>query len=711
MAKKKAPRDDEELLQRIRSRFELANNGAEKRNRENQRDDTEFVYKPGSQWPTKAREDRKKNGDPCMEFPQLKQFVAQVVNDQRQNRPGIRIHPASGDASAEVAEILQGLIRGIEYDSRAESVYDCGYQHSVVGGRGYWRIVSEYEGPKSFNQKLVIKRIADPLSVYLDPDYQEPDGGDREWGFVAESMPTADFEDKYPDAQAIDFNDIDLWHPKEGHVLVTDYYERVKKQRTLVALQDGSTAYEDEMPPDALPMLGSDGAPLTRAVTVNTVAWYTVAGGDQILARHEWPGTIIPIVCAMGDEIIIDGERVFQGLITQAKDTQTLFNFGMTQQAVHLALQPRAPHFAPVEAIRGFEAIWNTANTGNWSTLPYNAFREDGTPIPAPQRNMPANVDAGWLNWTQQMMGLMRSIIGMYENSLGMKGQEKSGVAIRAREMQGDNATFHFLDNFSRAIALTGRIIVECIPTYYDTERIVHIVGPDDVPKMQRINQQQPDPMNPLLAIKVGDVTTGEYAVAVEAGPGYATKREEMADLMMQLVQAFPQIMQFAGDIVVKMQDIPDADQLAERMKVMLPPPVQQMLAAKDAGENPQVAQLNQQIQGMAQQLQQMQAQAQQQIGSLTQENEQLKADKSASIAASQARQAAAQASAMNEAQRGEAEMQKAIMDRLNQQEKMQVERDKVFADLFGKLLDAMATPQQVAADSAMTTQALAANP
>ncbi len=222
-----------------------------------------------------------------MEFPQLKQFVSQVVNDQRQNRPGIRIHPASGDASQETAEILQGLIRGIEYDSRAESVYDCGYQHSVVGGRGYWRIVSEYESPKSFNQKLVIKRIADPLSVYLDPDYQEPDGGDRQWGFVAESLPREEFERRYPDAAAVDFENIDLWHPQEDHVLVADYYERIAVQRVLVALADGSQAYEDELPPDAVPMLGRDGQPVRRSVETYRVDWYTIGGGNEIHARHE----------------------------------------------------------------------------------------------------------------------------------------------------------------------------------------------------------------------------------------------------------------------------------------------------------------------------------------------------------------------------------------------------------------------------------------
>lgn len=208
-----------------------------------------------------------------------------------------------------------------------------------------------------------------------------------------------------------------------------------------------------------------------------------------------------------------------------------------------------------------------------------------------------------------------------------------SGKAILAREKQGDNATFHFTDNLARAIALTGRIIVSWIPHYYDTERIVGIVGPDDTQSTQPINQTKmaQDASGALVAIKENDLTSGEYSVTVEAGPSYATKRQESAESLMAFVQAYPPAAQFAGDLIAKSQDWADADVIAERLQMMLPQNIQQAIQAKEAGQDPQMAQMAQQMQGQQQQMQQMQQQAQaimEQMQARIQELEQERANK-----------------------------------------------------------------------------------
>src|SRR6185312_13517475 len=338
------------------------------------------------------------------------------------------------------------------------------------------------------------------------------------------------------------------------------------------------------------------------------VEWYKIAGGMQVLETYDWPGTIIPVICCMGDEIMMEGKRVFQGAIRQAKSAQQMFNYGMNAQATHLALTPRAPWIAAAGQIENYQDVWNNANKRNYSVLPYEPIDLNGNPVPPPQRQPASMVDAGWLNWTQQQVALLKSTTGIYENSLGMRGQETSGRAILAREKQGDNATFHYVDNLSRAIALTGRILVEVIPYFYDTERIIHIIGTDETRKLVTINQQamQPtgDPMAPFTAIKKNDITTGDYSVVVEAGPSYATKRQESADTLNQMVQAYPPLMQIAGDLLFKAQDIPDADALGEPMKLMLPPPIQQALAQQDQGQAPLPPQVQAQLQQMPQQAQ-----------------------------------------------------------------------------------------------------------
>lgn len=683
MVPKLTKKEKDALLKEARDRrADVLERDAE--NRKWQREDTKFVYEPGGQW-ANAFKDRRKGeqgaaDDPCLEFNQLKQFVNQVVNDQRQSRPGIRVHPADSQATDDTAETIQGLARAIEYDSQAEAVYDGGYQGSVVGGRGFWRIVSEYEDAKSFNQKLVIKRVPDPLSVVPDIDFQAPDASDMNFCFVDEALTKDEFERKWPKARIASWNagdEFDEWFD-DKKIIVSDYYRRICVKRDVVMLPDGTSVWADELPEG----MSAEGLPVRESEDYR-IEWYKLGGGQDVLEVYDWPGSIIPVVMDMGDEIVVDGKRMFQGLIRMARDAQSLFNFAMTAQAIHLASAPRAPYIMAEGQAEGYEALWRDANKKNFAYLYYKPQMVDGALAPPPQRNPPSMPDAGLMNASQQATQLIRSTIGMYENSLGLHGQETSGRAIVAREKQGDNATFHYADNHARAIALTGRIIVELIPHYYDTQRTAYIVGQDD--ERQEAELNVPDPLTGEVV--KNNLTSGKYTVTVSSGPTYATKRQESADMLMQLVQAVPDVMKVAGDLVIKAQDLPDAEVLSERFKMLLPPQIQQAEQARAAKQNPQIAMLTQTVQQLQGQLQQVQQQAQQAVGQLQQENAQLKADKSAQREANQAKADAAQ--------------QGAAVD----MEKIAVDRDKVFVDLIKALTPFIAPPQVAPVATGMLEQ------
>lgn len=595
--------EDSKILEEATDRFEKIQSD-DKDNRDNYRADTLFVYSPGNQWPEEVRATRSAWKELCLEFNQLKQFVAQVVNDQRENRPGVRFHPASGDASKEVAEIMQGLTRSIENDSNAEAVYDNAFQCAVVGGRGAWRVCSEYADKDGFNQKLVIKPINDMLNVWADLNYQQPDGSDRNFVFVTERFTKDEFLRKWPDAEEVSWDTLNAcWSGAEDSIIVADYYRRTCKYRTLVQMSDGAIGYKDEMPtpPEGITELKS------REVEDYTVEWFTLAGGQQILERYEWPGSIIPVVIIPGEDMILDGKRVYQGLTRHARDAQSMLNFGMTQQAIHLSLTPRAPWVIAEGQNEGYENMWKDANQKNWSALVYKPVTIGEQMAPPPQRTAPSMPDAGWDRWCQMMIAMIKSTIGMYEQSLGQKGNETSGKAITAREKQGDTATFNFVDNLARGIALTGKIFRSAFPVYYDTQQMVQIVNPDDTRKMVMINQDVPglDANGAAQAIKHNDLSVGQYAVTCESGPSYATKRQETSQSLMQLVQAFPPAAQVAGDLIVKSLDVADADIIAERMKMMLPPQIQQAEAAKQQGKAAPDPALMQQMQQQQQQLQQ----------------------------------------------------------------------------------------------------------
>jgi hypothetical protein len=221
-------------------------------------------------------------------------------------------------------------------------------------------------------------------------------------------------------------------------------------------------------------------------------------------------------------------------------------------------------------------------------------------------------------------------------------------------------------------------LVVEVLPYFYDAEQIVYIIGSDDKRKPVTINEEVPqfDPETQALIepIVQNNIKKGKYSVTIDSGPSYQTKRIEQADTMNQLVKVAPQIMQIAPDLVFKVQDIPGADEFAERARVLLPPPIQQMLAAKEAGQDPEKAALLQQLQQGQQQLQQMQ----QGIEQLQQSIQMLQKDKEASIAASNARQAVAEAAGAQDAAKASQEAEVRDGDRQLEREKMGLEREKM---------------------------------
>ena len=140
------------------------------------------------QWPEEIRRQRLKEGRPCLTINRLAPIIRQVVNDSRQNKPSIKVHPADSGADPETAEVINGLIRQIEASSDADVAYDTAVECAVSGGFGYFRINTRYAGDDTFEQDLVIERVANPLSVYGDPYSTAADSSDWNVAFVSDLM-------------------------------------------------------------------------------------------------------------------------------------------------------------------------------------------------------------------------------------------------------------------------------------------------------------------------------------------------------------------------------------------------------------------------------------------------------------------------------------------------------------------------------------------
>lgn len=581
---------DEDLLSQMRAHKASADE-VDGHNRDEFEDDLRFLEGHG-QWDEKVKSLRATEGRPCLTINKLPQFIAQVSNDIRMNRPRIKVKPVDDGADVETAEIMEGLIRNIEYASRADVAYDTGSFYAVAGGRGYILVETCYADDDAFDQDIRIRRVQNPLTVYIDPDAQEADGSDMSWAMITRLMPKKQFTKKYPkaEAQSIESDDNSDWFTKDS-VRLAEYWTREMVPRKLALLSDGSVVDAGDVPEGAQVIKERD--------SQRYKVMYHLCSGADVLERKEWPGKYIPIVPVWGEELNINGKVYRRGLIRHAKDSQRMYNYWRTTATELVALAPKAPTLMTQRQIEGHEDDWEESiNTPK----PYLLYNPDSS-APMPQRLEPASVPQGVFTEAQVCVDDMKSTTGIYDASLGQRSNEKSGVAIRQREMQGDTATFVYTDNLSRAIAQVGRIIIDLIPSIYDTARIIRVLGEDGSDKEVPINT--PSAEQRLL----NDLTVGKYDVQVESGPSFGTKRQEASETMMEMLKVFPGAGALIGDLIVRNMDWPGAEEVANRLKTMLPPEIKAL--EEETQLPPQVAQMMEQMKGQLQQMAEQNAQLQ----------------------------------------------------------------------------------------------------
>lgn len=564
----------DEIIKEARERLELCIT-SEDGDRADALEDLKF--KKGDQWDEQSVRQRELDGRPCLTNNNIPAIIHQVVNDVRQNEQSIHVHPVSDGADEEVAEVIEGLIRHIEYDSGADTAYDTALDSAASIGFGYFRLVTEYCDPSSFNQDMKIKRVRNPFTVYLDPSHQEPDGSDSEFGIVTTKEPKREFERMYPrkdptiDYIAKGVGDDQNWLG-EDFVRIAEYYKFEYETATLVEYSDGVARIKGDGKAPPIPF-GVVPTGRTRQTTTRKLMWYKLTA-REVLEKAEVPFDWIPIFPVYGDEIDLDGRVIRSGIIRNAKDPAKMYNYWLTAATEEIALRTKAPFIGAMGQFEGVEEDWQMANVKSFPYLEYNPVTIDGTLAPAPQRQAPADVPSGFIAMAGLARDNVKAVTGIYDASLGNRSNETSGKAIMARQHQGDVGNFHYADNLTRTMRHLGRVILSGIPRVYDAQRVLRILGKDGQATQVEINKpdQKADEYGQAVQTVLNDLTTGKYDVIVTTGPAYNTLRQEAADSMIQMSQSWPKLMEIAGDKIVRAMDWPGADDIADRIAKTLPP-------------------------------------------------------------------------------------------------------------------------------------------
>ena len=531
---------DIEIFAECSERLRIAQE-AEGQNRQYAVQDLEF--EDGQQWPDDLYNLRKVNKRPTLTINHTRAMVKRVVNNMRQQRPRIKVHPVSEASDKDIAQKLQGLIRHIETRSNGGIAYDLGGEFAVKMGWGYWRVGSNYLDPDSFDQELELWPVHNPFTVYMDPGARDVVGADAEWCIISEKMKRSEYERKYPDRTPQEFREGGRgdqgpdWETKE-EIRLAEYFRFTNTKDELLKLIDTQgqirTLYRSEYDKRVFEMAGYK--IVQKRPSYRKQLWWHRLDGAQVIQSVALPGKWIPVIRCEGNTLDLNGQIRRRGMVRDLMDTGRMYNYWRTCETEMIALAPRAPWIGTPNQFEGHPE-WQDANQKPYSKLVYNPdtveVDENGgkAPLPPPQRVETVQIPAGFVQAAEGAMKDLMVLAGMpHEPGQDEPGVVVSGKALRQRQALSDIGHFQYYDNQTRSIAHTGRILLDLIPHYYSEERMQRIVGDDGTPQMVTLNQKDPA----TQAIK-NDVTVGRYDVVMDTGPGYETKRQEEAETTVDL--------------------------------------------------------------------------------------------------------------------------------------------------------------------------------
>ncbi len=539
-------------------------------NREMSREAHLFLDKRDGQWEPYWWEANQNK--PRYTFDNVNPIVDQVASEIEQADFDIRVSPAGGNATKDIASTYDGLIRNIENISNAKQVYSQAARGMVTGGFDAWRVSQKFADDNSFDQDIVIEKIGNPVDrVWFDPAAELQDKSDSRYCFVLHPMAVDEYENRWPEGSGEsvpDDREGDAYYDKAEAIVVGEFLYMESEDRELVMMSNGQTheVNEDfEKIVDDLAMIGVTEV-RRRTRKVHKVCSRFFDNKDWLEDDHDTVFNRIPVIPVYGNYKIFEGKTLYWGVVEKLLDPQRVLNYAMSRSIEEGALAPRAKYWMTPTQAAGHEDQLGTLNT---NSDPVQFFNPDPEFPAIPQQQGGAQVNQGLSMIAQSMQGMINATAGMFAANMGDNPNAQSGVAIQKLQNKGDNGTFKYSRSMEIAIAATGRLIKDAIPKVYDTARTIRVLREDDTYDMADLNQQVIDNATGEI-VTVNDLSVGSYDVICKAGPSFKNRQEETLEAITSLAQVDPSLMQIAGDLLLQNVNTPAANQIAERKRAQM---------------------------------------------------------------------------------------------------------------------------------------------
>jgi portal protein len=607
------------LIARFREEFEFAYHGEQP---QRQREDEDLRFQvPEMQWDEESAASRRGRKDPggtiilprpMLSISKIDQPIRLVMNQFRQAKLGINIHPVSPNATDDTAGVIQDLIRRIERDSNANVARGWALDRAVKCGRGVYRVVvrPDEDGFNFGDLEIGVERILHQGSVWLDPSAQLSDYSDGDFAWVTTWMRVQKAARLYPGTRVAQastsgiawsgmMSEAPLWtRQSEGagkSIQVGECLYKKHEDIKLLILDNGEAIVDGEgkIPRGAKVM--------TERVRDRVEVWSCITDGFDILEPpKKWLGKYIPLIPVLGRELQpFDEQRRIIGIIRNARDPQRFYNTSVSTLMERMFLEPRTPWVMFEGQDKGREADWAQANYRNIPVLKAApVYGPDGQILPLPQRTQ---VDGSGMSvalmGVQQASADVQEATAFFDPSLGKTGKrEESGRHALALQGQGDAANGDWLDNLAVAMRYEALCEIDLIPAVYDAPgRVTTVIGGANAkPRKIMLNRAyvvDPNTGEPVAAgkgaknAKFFDLRNGaRYGVEIEVGTSFKTRLQEADEATTRIVEVAPELVSIIGDLLFENKDFPGAKDIADRMMRMIRAQHPELFEDQDGG-------------------------------------------------------------------------------------------------------------------------------
>lgn len=476
-----------------------------------------------------------------LEIPLVKRGLQKIERDYLTNRLTVNFRAASGDASAETAETLDGIYRADSYHFKAQQARDNAFKEALRGGFGAYRLVNEWADPydadsdaQRINPAMTI--VDADQSVFFDGNSKLYDKSDAEFAYVLTAMTVQAYEEAYPGCSSTWDNNLVKpfydWYTPEV-IRICEYYEVEDKNETLYIFTQALSGEEErwfksQITADDIAekkALGWDVR--TRTVKRRRVHKWLLSGNEVLSDEGYVAGTCIPIVPVYYSREYVDNMERFTGYVQDRMDTQRNYNARVSKLAETDALAPREiPIFAPQQMPPDIAKMWAAQNierhpyalamplidpvTGGFASL---------GPIGKVEPPQLPPVTAALLQEARTMLD---------EDSQDGADEVKSNTSAEAMDLAAtriDAKSGIPIDNMRQSVQREGEIYQSmAADVYYEPGRVVDTMDDEGEDSTATLHEEQMT--NGVFAIH-NDFAKGRYKVISDVTEATATRRDK----------------------------------------------------------------------------------------------------------------------------------------------------------------------------------------